>query len=233
MNRISDGIMTSLVYEKGDSTKLGATVCTDNDGVEGVNFAIYSEHALSCSLVLFRIGEKLPFAEIYLNDMKGLNIYLTSNLTPSDYETQIANPAAYSLINNNEYTIVIDINEPNIEELFCHELMHNIEFNLENKNIKAFYNWENLNPENFYYLNSYTSPSKFNYTLTEESKDLVYFIDLYSHSYPSEDRSRIFEHVCTNDIKINDYINLKNKANYLKEEILKYYPMLKNSKIFT
>jgi len=116
------------------------------------------------------------FNNFYLNDMKGLNIYLTSNLTPSDYETQIANPAAYSLINNNEYTIVIDINEPNIEELFCHELMHNIEFNLENKNIKAFYNWENLNPENFYYLNSYTSPSKFNYTLTEESKDLVYFI---------------------------------------------------------
>ncbi|MDE6020737.1 MAG: isoamylase [Ruminococcus sp.] len=75
MNSMSDGVMTSIVYEKGDSTRLGATVCTNKDGVEGVNFAVYSEHAVSCSLVLFRIGEKLPFAEIYLNNMKDENVY--------------------------------------------------------------------------------------------------------------------------------------------------------------
>ncbi len=75
MNDMPDGTMTALVYEKGDSTKLGATVCTNKKGIEGVNFAVYSENALSCALVLFHIGEKLPFAEIYLNDMKDGNIY--------------------------------------------------------------------------------------------------------------------------------------------------------------
>jgi len=164
--------------------------------------------------------------------MKGLNIYLTSNLTPSDYETQIANPAAYSLINNNEYTIVIDINEPNIEELFCHELMHNIEFNLKNKNIEAFKNWQNLNPQDFYYQNSYTKESIYNYTLNETDKNLVYFIDKYSHSYESEDRARIFENICTNNNIIQEYENINKKATYLKEEIINNYPSIKNSNIF-
>ncbi|MGN0630261.1 MAG: glycogen debranching enzyme, partial [Ruminococcus sp.] len=71
----SSAVMTALVYEKGDSTKLGATVCKNSDGIEGVNFAVYCEHAEACALVLFRMGKKLPFAEIYLNDMKDGNIY--------------------------------------------------------------------------------------------------------------------------------------------------------------
>lgn len=172
------------------------------------------------------------FDSFYLNNMKGLNLYLTSYLTPSDYETQISNPAAYSLMLNDEYMIVIDINEPNIEELFCHELMHNIEFNLENKNVKSFQNWENLNPKGFYYQNSYTKESNYNYTLNETSKTLVYFIDKYSHSYENEDRARIFEKVCTNNNIIKEYENLELKALYLKEEIINNYPSLKNSNIF-
>lgn len=75
MSENTSAALTALVYEKGDSTKLGATVCKNENGEEGVNFAIYSEHAESCALVLFRIGEKLPFAEIYLNDMKDGNVY--------------------------------------------------------------------------------------------------------------------------------------------------------------
>lgn len=72
---MNDNIMTALVYEKGDSTKLGATVCTNKDGIKGVNFAVYSENALACTLVLFKAGDKLPFAEIYLTDMKEGNVY--------------------------------------------------------------------------------------------------------------------------------------------------------------
>ncbi len=172
------------------------------------------------------------FNNFYLNNMGGLNLYLTSNLTPSNFETQISNPAAYSLILNNKYTIVIDINESNIEELFCHELMHNIEFNLKNKNIEAFKNWQNLNPQDFYYQNSYTKESIYNYTLNETDKNLVYFIDKYSHSYESEDRARIFENICTNNNIIQEYENINKKATYLKEEIINNYPSIKNSNIF-
>lgn len=67
---------TAIKYEKGDSSRLGAYICTNKEGTEGVNFALYSEHAESCALVLFHEGEKQPFAEIpFTEDMKENNIY--------------------------------------------------------------------------------------------------------------------------------------------------------------
>lgn len=67
---------TAIKYEKGDSSRLGAYICTNKEGTEGVNFALYSEHAESCALVLFHEGEKQPFAEIpFTEDMKENNMY--------------------------------------------------------------------------------------------------------------------------------------------------------------
>lgn len=173
------------------------------------------------------------FENFYLNDYEGLNVYLTGTLTPSNYDTQASNPAAYSLEYNKEYMMVIDINEPNIEELFCHELMHNIEFNLKNKNLEAFPKWEEYNPDNFFYTYSYTKNSNFNYSLNEIDSSKVYFVDIYSHTYPLEDRARIFEKICSVDNSIlNNYPNLKAKGEYLKEEILTNYPTLKETILF-
>ena len=178
--------------------------------------------------------DKSFFESFYNNGFDGLNIYLTGSLTPSDYETQAANPAAYSLIFKGEYMIVIDLNQSNIEELLCHELLHNLEFNLNNQGIYPFKNWKSYNPDDFYYDNSYTSNSNFNYTLLEENKDNVYFIDYYSHTYETEDRARVFENICAcnEDSKINDYPNLYAKGLYLKEEVTKYYPNLNNTGLF-
>lgn len=174
------------------------------------------------------------FKSFYDEYYEGLNIYLTGSLTPSDYETQAANPAAYSLMYNNQYMIVIDLNQPNIEELLCHELLHNLEFNLNNHNIYPFSEWNDYNPPNFYYNNSYTSNSNLNYTLSEENKTNVYFIDYYSHTYATEDRARVFERICscTEDSIVNDYPHLYQKGLYLEEEITKYYPELKNTSLF-
>lgn len=178
--------------------------------------------------------DKSFFDSFYNNGFNGLNLYLTGSLTPSDYETQAANPAAYSLIYKGEYMIVIDLNQPNIEELLCHELLHNLEFNLNNQGIYPFKNWSSYNPSDFYYDNSYTSNSKFNYTLMEKDINNVYFIDYYSHTYETEDRARVFENICScnEDSKINDYPNLYAKGLYLKEEITKYYPNLNNTGLF-
>ena len=174
------------------------------------------------------------FNSFYNNDYNGLNIYLTSTLTPKDYETQISNPAAYSLTYNNEYMIVIDINQTNVEGLLCHEIMHNLEFNLNNNNIYAFSKWDTYNPSNFYYNYSYTKENIFGYTLTEKNIENIYFIDIYSHTYPLEDRARIFENICAYDEKsiIKMYPNLYNKALYLKEEILANYPTLTYTNLF-
>lgn len=174
------------------------------------------------------------FESFYNNGFVGLNLYLTGELTPSDYETQVANPAAYSLTFNGEYMIVIDLNQPNIEELLCHELLHNLEFNLNNQNIYPFKNWNHYNPTGFKYNNSYTSDTHDNYTLTEKEKENVYFIDYYSHTYETEDRARVFERICSceEDSIVNEYPNLYEKGVYLKEEITKYYPNLNDTGLF-
>ncbi len=65
-----------LMYEKGNTDKLGAVICKNKAGKNGVNFALYCEHAHSCSLVLFHNGETEPYAEIpFTEDMKEDNIY--------------------------------------------------------------------------------------------------------------------------------------------------------------
>lgn len=162
----------------------------------------------------------------FFQEFPTLNIYLTSNLIPKDYETQVATPAAYSLYYKDNYMIVIDINESNIEEIIAHELMHNLEFFLKNNNIEPFLEWNKLNPEGFSYLDSYTKDSVVDYTLTD-SVDNIYFIDKYSHTYAEEDRARIFEQLLTTNNLIN-YPHLFAKANYLKSELIKYYPLLTN-----
>lgn len=174
------------------------------------------------------------FDSFYDNGYEGLNLYLTGSLTPSNYETQAANPAAYSLVYNSEYMIVIDLNQPNIGELLCHELLHNLEFNLNNKNIVSFSEWNTYNPEDYYYNFSYTGSYDYSNTLTEKDINAVYFIDPYSKTYPTEDRARVFEKVCScesNSI-VNEYPHLYQKSLYLKEEITKYYPSLANTNLF-
>ena len=174
------------------------------------------------------------FNSFYENGYTGLNLYLTGPLTPSDYETQASNPAAYSLTFNGEYMIVIDLNQPNIEELLCHELLHNLEFNLNNQSVNVFNNWNTYNPTNFIYNNSYTADTTYDYTLTEEDKNNVYFIDYYSHTYETEDRARVFEKICscTEDSIVKDYPRLYEKGLYLESEITKYYPSLANTGLF-
>ena len=183
---------------------------------------------------IFNKFDKNFYNSFFKSSYKGLNIYLTGSLSPIDYSTQISNPAAYSLTYENKYLIVIDINQSNIEELLCHELMHNIELNLNHQNKNLFPNWSKYNPPEFAYINSYTKNTPYNYTLKEELKENIYFIDKYSHSYAAEDRARIFENICScnENSFLKEYPNLLSKALYLKEELIKYYPNLNNSLLF-
>ena len=202
-----------------------AEVLTNND--------LILESLTKIESILNKYDKEL-FTSFYNNGYDGLNIYLTGTLTPSNYETQVSNPAAYSLMYQKKYMIAIDLNQSNIEELICHELLHNLEFNLNNSGIYPFSNWNNYNPINFTYDDSYTEDIKNNYTILEENSENVYFIDYYSHTYDTEDRARIFENICAcseNSI-VKDYPNLYKKAIYLKEELTKYYPILNNTSLF-
>lgn len=176
------------------------------------------------------------YDKFYINDNNGIEIYLTDKVAPSDLNIQIKNPSAYSLVMNNTYIIALNINENSYEKTLCHELMHTIENNMHdlynNKILKnePFNKWNEYNPKDFKYNNSYIEESNDRYTISSE-KD-VYFIDSYSHTYPSEDRARIFEQFCKDESIIEKYSKIKKKAEYLKNEIVNAYPSIKNSILF-
>ena len=192
--------------------------------------AIKEDDDLKINNALYKISKVLPkfdqefFNSFYKYNYTGLYVNLTSTLIPNDLETS---PSAYSLDYNKKYSIVIDINQDNISDIFCHEIMHNIEYNLS-KEYEIFTEWDNLNPTNFYYNYSYTKPYIFNYTLLDDTPNNTYFID----NYAQEDRARIFEKICSTNANLSYYNNLYNKALIIKQEVLHYYPTLQNTSLF-
>ena len=197
---------------------------------EGINETFLIKTSLENLTSIFKKFDKDFYQTFYLDGYKGLNIYLTGNLQPKNLEEQIANPAAYSLKYNHNFVIVIDITKSNLKRNACHELFHNVEFTLTK--YQAFGDWNSFNPSDFSYNNSYTKDYLYDYTINEQNLNNIYFIDKYSHTYPEEDRARIFENICAfNYSPLNNFPNLLKKAHYLQNEVLNYYPNLQN--IFT
>lgn len=74
----------------------------------------------------------------------------------------------------------------------CHEIFHIIDSRVMTVS-KAYDDWNTLNPKGFSYDNDYiTNLSREDYQWTE-GEDRA-FIDIYSMSYPKEDRARIMEY---------------------------------------
>lgn len=176
------------------------------------------------------------FKEFTYQNHTGFQIYLTSTLAPVNYDTQIANPAAYSLFYQDKFTIAIDGEQSDLKNIFCHELFHNLENRLELNEVASFLDWDTYNPIDFNYNYSYTAPTSSKYTLynSEEKKENIYFIREYDYTFPSEDRADIFGAICScnEDSEVNNYPNLYKKSIYLRDEILKNYPMLQDTTLF-
>lgn len=163
---------------------------------------------------------------------KGLVIYLTGKLIANDEADTTSNPAGYTLYRNDSYNIVADIESYALDSTICHELMHNIEHRIWDK--FPYDEWYKNNPMYYEYMYTYRDDADFKFTLSEEDKNMVSFVDQYSKSWPTEDIARIFENICNKDEKtyLLDYPHLKAKALLLKETIEKYFPSLKQATVF-
>lgn len=170
------------------------------------------------------------YDRFYEDKHKGLIIYLSGKLTPNDKVDTTPNPAGYTLQENNESEIVIDIDQSSLDVTLCHELMHAIEFKMNNTFIK----WTDYNPLGYMYSGNYRDYIDSKYTITEEDINNVYFVDEYAKTNGMEDRARVFENICGVDINSTmlKYPHLKEKANYLKEKVLEEFPSLKEATVF-
>lgn len=81
-----------------------------------------------------------------------------------------------------------------LEQNFYHELGHVIDTKVLSS-CSVFYEWNNLNPSGFRYDNDYIANQDRQDGQYLEGENR-YFIDMYSMSFPVEDRSRIFEYAC-------------------------------------
>lgn len=179
------------------------------------NEELINQSKLEIEEVLNKINYQV-IDELYNNNDQGLNVFLGDTIS---YDG-VSNPNGLSYYLNNSYNIVIDISKSNIKEVFCHELLHVMENNLSKK-VNIFSNWNDYNPVNFNYLNSYNFNNDFQYTISDPGNE--YFVNSYAKTYGIEDRAIIFSHYCAYDNSYESFPNINKKTIYLLNELNKQY----------
>lgn len=131
-----------------------------------------------------------------------LQIYLAGEIIPVD-ETGINSIGIQGTIDGITF-LVLDINcFGDLENTIYHEIFHAIENHL-NANPDAYFDyeiWDGLNPEGFFYDLDYKineQSEDYAYTI-DDTEHEIYFVDVYSKSFPNEDRARIIEYAMLED----------------------------------
>lgn len=131
-----------------------------------------------------------------LSGLSRLHIYLSGGMIPIGDES--IESIGMHAIDENESYVVLDMNRVfDLENTIYHEIFHAIEQYVNYDG--GFYvddNWKALNPEGFSYDYGYIENqdnTDVMYTLADGTGH-AYFVDLYSKSYPHEDRARIMEY---------------------------------------
>ncbi len=127
----------------------------------------------------------------------GFNVYLCGKFSPKNSDN-ISDAGAFFVFDNGYYNLAMDINLDNLEPNLIHEMTHAIDEYFAYCGVLDQLNeeWDGCNPEGFEYLNSYFGyEEEHEYTFYDDFDDIndVYFADEYAKTYPTEDRSRVFE----------------------------------------
>lgn len=153
-----------------------------------------------------------------------LQLYLSGKIIGADDGTISDSRGIENTIDGVTFAVlnITDIQE--FDRTLHHEIFHAIE---EHMNFQGYYfdydRWEALNPEGFDYDYDYIQNEEntdWNYILSEETGG--YFVDIYSKSFPHEDRARIMEYAMTeNEYKsgVFSYEGIAKKHAYICEQL--------------
>ncbi|MGN0152646.1 MAG: hypothetical protein ACI39Q_09250 [Wujia sp.] len=184
-------------------------------------------------MILDRALERYPAGMLaQLDDGYGsiLKIYLAGDIKPAD-EAAISSPAGIQNTLESDTFLVLDINDVySYESTIYHEVFHAIEchLNMTGDGYFDYDEWESYNPEGFNYDYDYIEnemSTNWDYVLGDmDDEEDVYFIDIYSKSFPNEDRARIMEYAMMeseNDTGVFAYPALQGKLAYICERVRK------------
>lgn len=148
------------------------------------------------------------------------------------------NIGAFAGNTNDDIYIVIPCNMFSAAT-FAHELMHTMEYRIENTVDDFNYNWERLNPDGFHYTEEIDSDVN---SIDFADNDIYekYFMREYSLTNSIEDRATTFEMIFESVINDESYPwwtekekkPLYNKAKYINDMIKKSYPSLENGSLW-
>lgn len=125
-----------------------------------------------------------------------LRICLIRSITASDDVSVIDDGLGLQYWDDNGDAFVALIPGREMEQTLYHELFHIID-SFVLSNCSAYDNWNDLNPEGFAYTLDYEAIHSGDFPVTGEMTQA--FIDLYSMTYPKEDRARIMEYAMMPD----------------------------------
>ncbi|MDE6025571.1 MAG: hypothetical protein K2G45_08965 [Lachnospiraceae bacterium] len=179
--------------------------------------------------ILDRALERYPDGMLaQLDDDFGgvLKIYLAGDILPAD---DMSIDTAVGVQNTlwEDTHLVLDINSVyDYESAIYHEIFHAIEnhLNITDEGCIDDVMWDSYNPPDFVYDYDYIEnqgSDDFTYVVGD-TEEPVYFIDIYSKSFPLEDRARVMEYAMMEEKLQTGYFSgehLRNKVKYLSNQI--------------
>lgn len=182
------------------TNKLGIKVLVWKDAVASVpeNQAFTAEYRTQLyNHYLARLEKAMSnFPKKMLDQFKDLKIAMVQTITGNPEKGTLAQVDHVQYWNGKNAVVAVTLDKD-----FERNLYHGIYLYMESKILSktnALYEWYRLNPKKFDYDNSYIINLERTDT-TYITGGNRYFVDLFSMSYPKEDRATIFEYACMSD----------------------------------
>ena len=156
------------------------------------------------------------FYQLQNEDGVPLEINLSGTISPVDGYDSISNAIGLHNYNLGMQYVILDINNLYLlETTIYHEIFHAIDWIVTYNSFLFDNDWHSLNPKDFEYDYGYNSNENNNDTTYLYYTDEGYFIDIYSKSYPNEDRARIFENAMSGNSYYFESEGLYRKLSYI------------------
>ena len=184
----------------GERHGVKITFREENNRTAGVNYSNYPDYRSDmynkALRELERVMKDLPEGFLKkvgrLTDAGRLEIRLLDDYDPDQKTTRAT---GYIDVADGNAAVCVSMCG-NIREIFFHELFHLMEVQFMNDG-DGFKNWDEVNPRNFNYANSYTDyyEGKLNRS-SYLSQGSNFFADAYGLISPREDRAQVFLYAC-------------------------------------
>ena len=220
----TDGINELKVLAKELSIKHGVNICiadeTRTDTGDYLVEQVFQPSLIRKSLTI--LDEALSnYPKDFLCQLQSengtlLEINLSGTISPVAGHDSINSAVGLHNYNMGEQYVILDINNQYLlETTIYHEIFHAIDWIVVYNSTLFDEDWLELNPDDFVYDYGYNSNENNNDTTYLYYTDEGYFIDIYSKSYPNEDRARIMENAMSGNYYYFESEGLYNKLAYI------------------